>query len=319
MITVRRVCSAIALGVAVIVASSAAAQTTTAAVVLGLPTSPRSLALAGAGAPLAGDAWATFLSPAQLARVGGFSVAAASESYLASTQLSAAAIAIPIGRGTLGVGATLLDYGTVREIASSVPGSDGVETGRRISASDQGFVVGYGARLPWRGVRVGAAVEVVQTAVADLANGTAAAAVGAAWTSPGGWDVAVGAQHLGPRLRVGATSSPLPATVRAGVAAPGAHLWGGAIRLVAEARHATGAGLSAGAAAEELWTVRNGARVWLRGGVLARANGDDHSPLTAGAGVGLGPFVLDYAFERFSEIGQVTHRVGIRFGRDASR
>ena len=41
--------------------------------------------------------------------------------------------------------------------------------------------------------------------------------------------------------------------------------------------------------------------------------------VTAGAGVGLGPFVLDYAFERFTEIGQVTHRVGIRFGRDASR
>ena len=37
-------------------------------------------------------------------------------------------------------------------------------------------------------------------------------------------------------------------------------------------------------------------------------------PLTAGAGVGLGPFVIDYAFERFTEIGQVTHRVGIRFG-----
>ena len=79
------------------------------------------------------------------------------------------------------------------------------------------------------------------------------------------------------------------------------------------------AGVSAGFGAEERWTVRNGARIWLRGGYLVRASGDDHSPLTAGAGVGLGPFVIDYAFERFTEIGQVTHRVGIRFGRDASR
>ena len=72
-------------------------QGTTAAVVLGLPTSPRALAVAGAGAPLAADAWATFLAPAQLARVGGMSVAVASESYLAGTQLSSAAIVVPIG------------------------------------------------------------------------------------------------------------------------------------------------------------------------------------------------------------------------------
>jgi hypothetical protein len=315
----RRRAAALVAVFALLGPARAWSQGTTAAVVLGLPTSPRALAVAGAGAPLAADAWATFLAPAQLARVGGMSVAVASESYLAGTQLSSAAIVVPIGPGALGVGATLLDYGSVREIASSIPGEDGLETGRRLTASDQALIVGYGARLPWLGVRVGAAVEVVQTAIADLANGTAAAAFGAAWTSAGDWDVTVGAQHLGPHLRVGATSSPLPATWRAGVAAPDARLWGGAVRAVAEARHATGAGVSAGFGAEERWTVRNGARIWLRGGYLVRASGDDHSPLTAGAGVGLGPFVIDYAFERFTEIGQVTHRVGIRFGRDASR
>jgi hypothetical protein len=319
MTILHRVAAGVALAGALLAPATASGQGTTAAVVLGLPTSPRSLGLAGAGAPVVADAWAAFLAPAQLGRVAGMSVAVSSESYLAGTQLSAGGLALPIGPGALGVGAALLDYGSVREIASSLPGGDGLETGRRVSASDQALVVGYGARLPWRGVRAGAAVEVVQTAIADLANGTAAAAFGVAWTSASGWDVSAGAQHLGPHLRIGATSSPLPATWRAGVAAPEVHLWGGAVRVMAEARHATAAGLSGAAAAEGRWTVRNGARVWLRGGYLVRASGDDHSPVTAGAGVGLGPFVLDYAFERFTEIGQVTHRVGIRFGRDASR
>ena len=115
-------------------AAPLAAQGTRAAVLLTLPTSTRALGLGDASGAAVADEWALFLAPAQLARTGALSVGVASESYLASTQLSAIALAFPAWHGTIGIGATMLDYGSVREIAAQLPGLDGVETGRTVSA-----------------------------------------------------------------------------------------------------------------------------------------------------------------------------------------
>lgn len=285
-----------------------------AGLLLTLPTSPRALGLASASAAASADEWATFLSPAQLAALRTVSVGAATEGYLAATQLTSVAFATPLGRGTLGIGASLLDYGTIQEIASSVPGADGTETGRTYSAQDNTFVIGY-ARTGRRGVRIGAAVEFFGTHVADLSANGIAGSASVAWTFRRGWDVSAGVQHLGPDITLGATRGSLPATARLSFAAPPHRRGALTVRPMLEVRTIRGAGISGAAAAEATWHASAATAVTGRAGYTITPNSDDHSPVSLGFGVSLGSFSVDYALEQFSTIGQVTHRVGLRYAR----
>jgi len=291
-----------------------------AGILLTLPTSARALGLAEAAGATEASEWALFAAPAQLARAKAFAAGIASEAYLASTHLSAVAVAVPVWRGTLGLGATLLDYGSVREIASSTPGLDGVETGRTVSAQDDAIVIGYGLvvpGMPWlQGIRAGAAMEFVRTRVADLSASGVAASAGLAWTSGGGWDVSAGVQHVGTDISIGATRGALPRTWRAGLAAPAMHMGRVHVRPMAEVRTTRLGGNAAAVAGEVSWPGTRGAEFAVRGGYTVRGGGaDDHWPVSLGAGVGLGRFSIDYAMQRFTRIDQVTHRIGIRFAR----
>lgn len=296
------------------------ASSARAGILLTLPTSARALGLAEAAGSIEASEWALFAAPAQLARTRGFAAGLASEAYLASTHLSAVAVALPLWRGALGVGATLLDFGSVSEIASSTPGLDGVETGRTVSAQDDAIVIGYGLVVPWTpwlsGVRAGAAVEIVRTRVADLSAGGAAASAGLAWTSRAGWDVTAGVQHVGGDISIGATRGALPRTWRAGVAAPAMQVGRAHLRPMAELRDTRLGGKAVAVAGEVSWPGTRGAEFSVRGGYTVRGGGpDDHWPVSLGAGLGLGHFAIDYAMQRFSRIDQVTHRIGIRFAR----
>lgn len=318
----RRIIATIAL---IATAGSLRGQGSRAGILLTLPTSTRALGLGDAAAAALSDEWSLFASPAQLARATRFSAGLASEAYLASTQLSAVAVAIPLGRGTLGIGATLLDYGTVKEIVASASGLDGIETGRTVSASDDAVEIGYAITLPalhdlyggdaLRRVRAGVVVELVRTRIADLSAGGVAASVGLAWTSRAGWDVAAAAQHLGSAVALGATRGSLPETFRAAVAAPAMHVRQATIRPMAEVRTVRGGVASGTGAAELSWPGIRGAEFVARAGYTVRGSGDDHWPLSLGGGVVMGRFTVDYAMERFTRLDQVTHRIGLRFAR----
>lgn len=303
---------------AIIVASNTAAfaQGSRSGLILTLPTSTRALGLGDAAAAATGDEWALFTSPAQLAKATRFSAGLSSEAYIASTQLSAISVAVPLWRGTLGLGATLLDYGSIKEITASASGLDGVETGRTISAQDYAMEVGYGMTIPGSdGVRGGAVVELMQSHIADLSASSAALSFGLAWTSHGGWDVAVALQHLGNSVRLGATSGLLPQTWRASVAAPVATIGRARIRPMAEVRTVSGGVTSGTGAAELTWPGIRGSEFVARAGYTVRGSGDDHWPVSLGAGVVMGRFTVDYGMERFTRIDQITHRIGLRFAR----
>ena len=307
----------VALGLTLLFAAqSIAAQGSRAGILLTLPTSTRALGLGDAAAAAVSDEWALFSSPAQLARANRFSAGLASEAYLAATQLSAVAVAIPLWRGTLGVGATLLDYGSVKEIVASVSGLDGIETGRTVSAQDDAVAVGFGMPIPWAwGLRGGVAVEMLRTRVADLSASGVAASFGVAWTAQSGWDVAAAVQHVGDAIALGATSGPLPLVLRGAVAAPAMHFGSATARPMAELRSVRGGVVSGTGAAEASWPGVRGAEFVARAAYTVRGSGDDHWPLSLGAGVVMGRFTVDYAMERFVRLDQVTHRIGIRFAR----
>ncbi|MEA3245761.1 MAG: hypothetical protein U9Q74_06360, partial [Gemmatimonadota bacterium] len=83
-----------------------------------------------------------------------------------------------------------------------------------------------------------------------------------------------------------------------------------------DVRDVRGAGASAAAAAEAAWSA-GGRGLALRAGYTWRGYADDHWPVSLGFGATLGRLGFDYAVERFPTIGQVTHRVGLRYARGA--
>src|SRR6058998_2733257 len=114
----------------VVVIASLTAQAEGSPVLL-LPASTRSAGLGGAGAALVGDAGAVFANPAGIATIRHLSIEGSYEPYLASTAVSAAAVALRVGRVTWGFGAQTLDYGTEPEIVPdpATGGRRGMATG----------------------------------------------------------------------------------------------------------------------------------------------------------------------------------------------
>jgi hypothetical protein len=294
-----------------------ASAETRAAVLLTLPSSARGLALGDAWGAVADDESALFYNPAQLARVRALGIGGSLQNYIASTTLGAFAAAVPLGRGTLGLGIQLLDYGSADEVvpADGSGGQVGVPTGSTVSAQDMAFSAGYGIAFGARHeFRVGAALTYARQEVATYAGGAMAGDVGAAYTLANGWDVSAAVQHMGSKLTLAAVSAPLPLTWRAAVAAPVMRLDAFTLRPMAEARQVSGADVTGVLGAEGTWhSGTSGTMLSARAGYAFRGSTDARQPLTVGAGVTLGRLQVDYAYEGFDLIGGATNRVGVRF------
>ena len=300
-------------------AGRAYAQTTVgtrAAVLLTLPSSARGLALGDAWGAVADDESALFFNPAQLARIRGVSVGGSLQNYIASTTLGAFAVAIPLGRGTAGFGLQLLDYGSADEVipVDGSGGQVGTPTGSTVTAQDMAFTFGYGIAFGSRhALRLGAAVKYARQQVASYAGGAMAGDAGAAYSLANGWELSAALQHFGSNLSLASVRAPLPFTWRAAVAAPAVRASGFAFRPLAEVRQVSGADVTGVLAAEGTWRAGpNGTLLSARAGYAFRGSSDARRPLSVGAGVTLGRFQVDYAYEGFDLIGGATNRVGVR-------
>ncbi|HEX7545764.1 MAG TPA: PorV/PorQ family protein [Gemmatimonadaceae bacterium] len=298
-------------------AQGQASAETRAAVLLTLPSSARALALGEAWGAIADDESALFYNPAQLARVRGLAVGGSLQNYIASTTLGAFAVAVPLGKGTVGFGLQLLDYGSADEIvpADGSNGQVGTPTGGTVTAQDMAFMLGYGIAFgSRRELRVGAELEYARQAVASYSGGAMAGGIGAAYSLPNGWDVSAALQHMGSSLTLAAVSAPLPLTWRAAVAAPMLRTDAFTLRPMAEARQVSGAEVTGVLGAEGTWrTGTNGTTLSARAGYAFRGSTDARAPLTVGAGITLGRLQVDYAYEGFDLVGGATNRVGVRF------
>ncbi|MBM4192970.1 MAG: hypothetical protein FJ202_01135 [Gemmatimonadetes bacterium] len=292
--------------------AAVAAQGTGSGVVASLATSPRALALADVGVDRDANAWSLFVAPGQLGTLNTLHTSAATESYLGGTLLSALAVALPRFGGVVAVGASVLDYGTISEIASLVPGGEASPTGRRYGAQDNLISVAY-ARTVAR-TQVAIVGEHISVRIADASASAGALSFGAARALNERWHASVALQHVGPALSVGVTENNLPLTARVGVARSAYHLRGVELAPVAELRQVRGSGVSAGIGVEAVRRNVAGAAVAIRLGYAMRES-SDRAPVSGGFGVELGRWGVDYAVQRFALVDQVTHRVGLRFRR----
>jgi hypothetical protein len=275
-----------------------------------LPGSTRSAALGGAGAALVGDAGAMFANPAGIAAVRHLSIEGSYEPYLAGSAVSAAALALRVGRWTWGFGAQALDYGTEPEI---VP--DPATGGRRGMATGDSF-------HPYEAL---AATSIVYRR-GFLAFGVTAkydrqqigSEVRDAWAGDAGMAIAVfdimamgvSVQNLGGDLGDGAL---LPRRTRAGLTLNYTDPQG-TFRLLTtlegqwtrDRSPVLVQGIEAG-------LVTGGVGLVARLGYATRPAVTDASRLTLGGGIVLARLGMDYAFQAYEALGGGTHRVGLRW------
>jgi len=272
----------------VVVIASLTAQAEGSPVLL-LPASTRSAGLGGAGAALVGDAGAVFANPAGIATIRHLSVEGSYERYLAGATLSAAALALRLGRLNWGAGAAALDYGAGSAAdllgVSSLVFRTGVIA---LGGSGKYFrqEVGGSSAHAWAG-DAGVAI-----AVFDIM------ALGASVQNIGGGRS--GAPPLPRRTRAGFTMNYVDpqGTFRLLTTVEGQWPEGHAAVLVA--------GLEAG-------VVARGVGIVARVGATGHSAPSDASPTTVGGGVELGRLHVDYAYQGYDTPDGGRHRFGVRW------
>lgn len=279
-------------------------------IVAALPGTTRSAGLGGAGVALVGDAGAVFANPAGIATIRHLSIEASYEPYLAGTAVSAAAVALRVGRVTWGFGAQTLDYGTEPEIVPdpAAGGRRGMATGATFHPYEALAVSSLVIRRGLIAFGVSAKYDRQQigSAVSDAWAGDVGIAIAI-------FDIAafgVSVQNMGGDLGAGAR---LPRRTRAGFTLNYTDPQG-AFRLLTTL--------------EGQWTqdraavliqgiegglVRGGAGFVGRVGYATRAAVTDAWRFTFGGGVVLGRLQVDYAFQGYKALAGGTHRVGVRW------
>jgi hypothetical protein len=285
-------------------------------VVAALPGSTRSAALGGAGAALLGDAGAVFANPAGLAAVHHLSIEGSYEPYLAGTAVSAAAVALRVGRFTWGFGTQALDYGVEPEIVPdpATGGRTGMATGATFHPYDVLAVSSFVYRRGFLALGVSGKYD-----RQEFGSGPADAWAGDVGMAIAVFDImafGVSVQNLGGDLGpqgAGGADARLPRRTRAGFTLNYTDPQG-VFRLLTtlEAQWPRGraAVLIQGV---EGGVVAGGVGFVGRVGYATRPAVTDASRFTFGGGVVLGRLQLDYAFQGYDALGGGTHRVGVRW------
>ena len=273
----------------------------------------RTAALGGARA--AGHEAETVLwNPAGLARLGGPEATFTYERGPVDTNLQTAAAAWPRAgrRDALAVG--VIHFG-----AGEIDGMD--ETGARRDAftgSDFLASIGY-ARMQTREVAIGAAAEWVRSELAGVTGSGLAVSLGVQAARPRqGLVGGVAVRHLGPAVRFEREEDPLPMTIAAGGSwRPKIPVKGWRvppIELLVEGAWSADLKMQAGAGLE----VEPAPGLFARGGY--RTGNHAGGGLSAGIGLRVKEWVLDYAYAPYGALGgthlvTLTARLG-RFGRE---
>lgn len=287
-----------------------------AAIILELPASARALALGDAFVAVSGGDAMLFYNPAQLSslKARGRSASLSIQRYLASSTLGAASVSARFKRGTLGIGAQMLDYGDAEEIVAD-PASGtarGIPTGGIVSGVNYAVSAAFAGR--WRRARVGVAAKYVTQRLAGTGDGSFAADFGAAVDGWRGTTLAIAAQNLGGDVELAGMASPLPAKLRVGASVPVWRSTSASLLGAVELTRTRGAGASVGGGLELQFNRRPGLDLFLRAGARDLPDGAAARPVTFGGGVRARRLALDYAYQGFETLGG-THRFGVTWWR----
>lgn len=299
---IRRLFPALVLVLPIV---SAAQRTMHAPLVAQLPLGARAASLGGPNAATR-DAESALGNPANVGLTPGLGV------NLARYRDGAAGGGIGqtsvVGSLGVGIAVSYLDYQpslSGRSLVSDAAlTAGGVGQGASMAAA-------VAMSMMWKGIRWGAATTYLEERVEGSRSGVAGLSLGAAKSAMFGFaSFGVALQNLGPSLRFTNEEVALPA--RLSVGASGAQFPLNAwfdlgVEVGASVRRD---GLVGGTLGGELsWVPIEGVSVAWRGGVR-RPELKAQGPATAGVGLSLDRFALDYAWEQMRDGG--AHRIGLR-------
>jgi hypothetical protein len=275
--------------------------------VLQLPASARALAL--------GDAWvgardvdAVFYNPAQLAG-GRAGTVASLERYGGASTAGSFATLLPLGPVGMGVGAQMIDFGTLSSrYPGAAPGSGGLTRGGLVNASSTMAVIGLA--MPYKGIRWGLAGRFAEDRVEANRDGVALFDVGAGKEFFGQVTVGASIRNIGLGPHLGGTALPLPTRAALGMQGFGLPIGPFDFALNAEVGMIRFDHMTAGLGAELAWTPIEGITTTGRVGFRTPL-GDQESPVTLGLGFQLDRFVVEYGWEGIQGPGS-GHRIGFR-------
>ena len=293
--------------IALFLAGPAAAQRETATFLMIQP-GARPMALGEAFTAVADDLDALTTNPAGLGRLGVQQATFEHAELFAGTRLDHAAYALPfasdggslLSGGTLGLGVTHLSQPALegRDAAGNPTGAFG--------AGDTAVMMGYSRRLADYPAVLGGTLKYLHSTIADASAQSYAVDLGAqrpfyALERPASVGVAI--RNLGPGLKFGSETDPLPLELSAG----GAITLGGAMTLALDVHqspheHQTAVSIGTEYAVLSGFALRTG-----YGSAQASAGGTSGVGSLGGFGMGFGlrvyKMTLDYSFSPYGELG----------------
>jgi hypothetical protein len=277
--------------------------------VLRLPASARYAAMANAGVS-GNDGDVIFYNPGMLAQARG--VAVSVQRYGSRATTGSFGSVQTLGSLTVGVGAQTLDYGAPAydDLDAAVrPGSTRLSDGGPVSASSSAFTVGVARTI--KGLRLGASVKYAEERLADVRDGSLAFDVGIN-RAMGPAILSATIQNLGASPSLGSVNGALPTRVTVGFGGGLFPIWERwDIGMQSQVSVERDGFVRPAGGVEVGYVPVEGVAIVLRQGLrLPRER--DESLVTAGVGVNVDRFSLDYAMEPTRGGRPVSHRVGVR-------
>jgi hypothetical protein len=315
------IAAALAVAAYLLGPARAAAQSgagTTGATVLQLLSGSRAAALSGAYTAARYDADVLFYNPAGIASLNA-GAALSYQRHVEDIGVASGAGVLRVGGIVLGAGVTFLDVGEIEEIRPdpAFGGQTGLPTGNTVTASETAGRVAAALDLMDERFQVGASLGLVSVNLAGVSRSTPMFDVGAQFVMP--------SVTLGASLRnAGGTLSgedladaELPTEARLGAAVQMTRPSGFGATLVADliaGLRDSSTGLVAGVEAGLLPASNGRIGAVGRFGYNGAAGDDGLGTLQLGAGVTLGNFAVDYAYQSYDNFGSL-HRFGVRWAR----
>lgn len=270
---------------------------------LKIPVGPRNIAMGEAYTAAGEDPFVAWGQPAVWARGERTSAAAFQQNeYFQDLDQQYLAGYWNMWGGGTGVAVTRFDAGNMTRTFENAQGLFS-GSGAQFDAGDWAVAVGHGRRITDRWT-VGGTAKIVRSEIDDVSATTGAVDLGATYAHSDNLTLGVSLTNLGRGQRFLRNRDPLPLTLRVG----GAYRLGNrliaAIDLAQPRDHAFE--IHAGA---EWRPIRPLA---LRIGYSQARDEDNREGLTAGLGLLVGDFSIDYAFVPFGELGEA-HRFGVTY------
>jgi hypothetical protein len=276
--------------------------------VLRIPASARLLGMANVGVA-SNDGDAIFYNPGMLTQARGVAVSA--QRYGSRASAGAVGSVQALGSWSVGVGAQVLQYATdpVDPVTAAKQGAARLSDGGSASASST--AIAFGAGRVVKGLRIGAAVKYAEERLGAVRDGVFALDVGV-HRPLGPGILALSVQNLGAGPDLSGVSGPLPTRLQVGYGGgfiPIGERWDLGMQTQVSVERD---GFVRPAGGVELGYVPiDGVAVVLRSGLRLPREKDE--PLaTAGLGVTVDRYSLDYAMEPMRGGRPVSHRFGFR-------